>query len=118
MTGLEQFLHTVKAIDSDRAPHWQVGLGDWTFERGEIVGVFADAVVLRQVNKRSSANTRHEAVQITEDVVHTLVPFSSIRLDRVLERPATNTAQAPSRRRPPLFAAIRSRASRPARSAE
>lgn len=88
MSGLEQFLQRAKASGSDKAPHWEVGLGDGTFERGEIVEVLADAVVLRQMKKRSSANTRHEAVQVTEDVVHSLVPFSSIRLVRALDRPS------------------------------
>jgi vacuolar-type H+-ATPase subunit B/Vma2 len=83
MTGLEQFLHRAKTSGSDKGPHWEVGLTDGTSERGEIIDVLSDSVVLRQLKKRSSANTRHEAVQVMEDVVHCLVMFTSIRLVRV-----------------------------------
>jgi hypothetical protein len=87
MSGLEQFLQRAKETGSDKAPHWEIGLIDGTSERGEIVDVLSDAVVLRQSKKRSSANMRYEAVQVTEDVVHSLVPFSSIRLVRVPDLP-------------------------------
>ena len=91
MSGLEQFLQRAKTDGSDREPHWEVSLTDGTSERGEVVDVLSDSVVLRQMAKRSSANTRHQAVHVIEDVVHALVPFASIRLVRVLVRPSDST---------------------------
>jgi vacuolar-type H+-ATPase subunit B/Vma2 len=88
MTGLEQFLQRAKTNGLDRQPHWEVVLNDGTSERGEIVDVLSDSVVLRELKKRSSANTRHEAVQVMQDVVHSLIPFASIRLIRILDGPA------------------------------
>ena len=88
MTGLEQFLQRAKTNGLDRQPHWEVVLSDGTSQRGEIVDVLSDSVILRELKKRSSANTRHEAVQVMQDVVHSLIPFASIRLIRILDRPA------------------------------
>ena len=86
MGGLEQFLQRAKAAAADKEPHWEISLNDGTSERGQIVDVLADAVVVRQTAKRSSANMRHQAVQVFDDVVHALVPFTSIKLVRVLAR--------------------------------
>ena len=91
MTGLEDFLRRAKASGSDKKAHWEVSLNDGTTEQGEIVDVLADAVILRQIVKRSSANTRYQAVQVLEDAVHVLLPFASIRLVRVLDRAGDST---------------------------
>jgi vacuolar-type H+-ATPase subunit B/Vma2 len=85
MSGLEQYLQRARSSGLDRKPHWEVGLNDGTSERGEIVDVLSDSVILRELKKRSSANTRHEAVHVMQDVVHSLIPFASIRLIRMLE---------------------------------
>ena len=86
MGGLEQFLERAMAAGADKEPHWEISLNDGTSERGRIVDVLADAIVVRQTAKRSSANMRHQAVEVFEDVVHALIPFTSIKLARVLAR--------------------------------
>jgi hypothetical protein len=89
MSGLGDFLQHAKAAGRDQNGSWEVVLNDGTSERGRIVEVLSDAVLLEDIVKRNSANTRYQAVQVLEDVIRTLVPFTSIRLVRALETPGT-----------------------------
>ena len=86
MSGLGAFLQNAKSAGRDKGEGWEVVLNDGSSERGHVVEVLSDCVLLEHISKRNSANTRHQAVQVLEDVIRTLVPFSSIRLVRVLER--------------------------------